>query len=548
MSQGYIGKTCPYCQFPLKQDSEVVVCAACSIPHHRECWAENGGCTTFGHQGLREEARQVPASSETQLTQNQAQIRAEAYDRTYITLVDLQCPVEVVTIKIDALRDQEKAFAAIRFRNLSEKSIIALKLKIFCFDVFGEPVMVEGENYFEKKLQDLTASKGAEFGDEASFELKGFADARKLTIQALIVLFEDQTRWVYSGSPVYEVTVTPLKGPGLKDLQAVVGAKAVCYASKVEDYWQCFCGRANLLTAVNCLRCGYQMAEAFKKASGEEAVAEALKQIKENRAPVLTIDVDLSGQEGQTYAIDYQYGTIALGNLPIGARVVDPAWVWEFRTGTNYIWSGEKKPVVWIVVAKKHYEGLEPHVTLLAEELIGKYPFDNSKRRLGLVSGNNHWGVSGTGNADRGLRPWLNSTGIHVGEGFYRTFSESFKQAVLNTTLTNREGKRGSAYNTQDKVFLPSTTEVGDVAYRYTYRIGKIYPYFQGAENSKRVACLNGKARWYWTRSPFSNCGNYVRNVLHAGEFSDSDAGDGVVGVRPALNLKSEILVSEVRY
>ena len=43
-----IGKTCPYCQFPIKQDSEAVQCQGCEVPHHRECWEENGGCTTLG--------------------------------------------------------------------------------------------------------------------------------------------------------------------------------------------------------------------------------------------------------------------------------------------------------------------------------------------------------------------------------------------------------------------------------------------------------------------------------------------------------------------
>ncbi len=51
----YIGKICPYCQYPIKQDSEVTVCSACKVPHHRECWEENGGCTTFGHQGYSNE-------------------------------------------------------------------------------------------------------------------------------------------------------------------------------------------------------------------------------------------------------------------------------------------------------------------------------------------------------------------------------------------------------------------------------------------------------------------------------------------------------------
>ncbi len=548
MSQGYIGKTCPYCQYPIKQDSEVVVCAECHIPHHRGCWQENGGCTTFGHQGLREEARQVPAASETRLTHNQPQISTEDHDRTYTTLVDLQCPVEVVSVKIDASRDQEKASAAIRFRNLSEKSIIALKLKIFCFDVFGESVIVEGENYFEKKLQDLTALKGAEFGDEASFELKGFTDTRKLNIQVYIVLFEDQTRWDYGGSPVYEVKVTPLKGPGLKDLQTVAGAKAVCYARKEEAYWQCVCGRANLLTAVNCLRCGYQMAEAFKKASGAETVAEALKQIKDHRVPILTIDIDIPVQEVQHYTIDYQHGTIALGNLQIGARVVDPSWSWEFKTGDNYTGSGEKKSVTWLVVAKDYYGIKEPHVTLLAEELIGRHLFDNSKSWLGLVSFKNHWGDSGTGYATCGLRPWLNSSGIHSGEGFYQAFSNRFKQAVLTTPVPNREWKNGSGYSTQDRIFIPSTTEMGDAAHFYTYQIGTIYPCFEGQDNAKRVARIGRETRCYWTRSPASSFGDYVRYVYYAGEFVNSLASKDYGAVRPALNLKSEILVSEINH
>lgn len=48
----YLGKTCPYCQYPIKQDSDVKVCLSCKVPHHQECWEENGGCTTYGCQGI----------------------------------------------------------------------------------------------------------------------------------------------------------------------------------------------------------------------------------------------------------------------------------------------------------------------------------------------------------------------------------------------------------------------------------------------------------------------------------------------------------------
>jgi len=50
MAQNHIGKTCPYCQFPIKHESETVQCPACKSPHHQECWEENEGCTTFGCQ------------------------------------------------------------------------------------------------------------------------------------------------------------------------------------------------------------------------------------------------------------------------------------------------------------------------------------------------------------------------------------------------------------------------------------------------------------------------------------------------------------------
>ena len=43
-----VGKTCPYCQHPIKPEVPVETCSECSMPHHQECWNHNGGCTTFG--------------------------------------------------------------------------------------------------------------------------------------------------------------------------------------------------------------------------------------------------------------------------------------------------------------------------------------------------------------------------------------------------------------------------------------------------------------------------------------------------------------------
>lgn len=47
----YIGKTCPYCKTEFKEGDDIVVCSSCDMPHHKGCWVENQGCTTFGCMG-----------------------------------------------------------------------------------------------------------------------------------------------------------------------------------------------------------------------------------------------------------------------------------------------------------------------------------------------------------------------------------------------------------------------------------------------------------------------------------------------------------------
>lgn len=44
----YIGKRCPFCRTAFGIGDEIVVCSACDMPHHKDCWVENQGCTTFG--------------------------------------------------------------------------------------------------------------------------------------------------------------------------------------------------------------------------------------------------------------------------------------------------------------------------------------------------------------------------------------------------------------------------------------------------------------------------------------------------------------------
>lgn len=41
-------KKCPFCQSSFREYDDIVICSQCDMPHHKNCWVENGSCTTFG--------------------------------------------------------------------------------------------------------------------------------------------------------------------------------------------------------------------------------------------------------------------------------------------------------------------------------------------------------------------------------------------------------------------------------------------------------------------------------------------------------------------
>lgn len=62
----YTGKICPFCQTEFKPNDEIVVCSECDMPHHKDCWIENQGCTTFGCLGAIKAVDNVETSVTSQ--------------------------------------------------------------------------------------------------------------------------------------------------------------------------------------------------------------------------------------------------------------------------------------------------------------------------------------------------------------------------------------------------------------------------------------------------------------------------------------------------
>ncbi len=247
-------------------------------------------------------------------------------------------------------------------------------------------------------------------------------------------------------------------------------------------------------------------------------------------------------------------GTQQLGDLEIGDKVVDLSWEWEHRTGNDYSYveGDETKPVIWIVVAKNHYYGGDGgsivnganHITLISEDLICKYRFDNSNNRK-TAFGDNNWGDSGSPNATKGIRKFLNGSSYQGNDvntydfTFYDAMSISFQDAILVTTIPTGWGL------TNDKIFLPSARELGQ-EYGLSPPLQADWGYF--TDDSNRIAVIKSENWAYWTRSP-NGPGNISWYVNSNGVIFDSNLVSDYrswVGVRPALNLSSDILVSGI--
>ncbi len=263
----------------------------------------------------------------------------------------------------------------------------------------------------------------------------------------------------------------------------------------------------------------------------------------------------------------------AISSLPVGAKVKD--------TGTTYYGS----PIIWQVADKNHSGYPANSVTLIAANILKIAAFDAEE------IGNSDTGRRNYGNnryALSNIRQWLNKSGSpwyiaqHSADaapstanvtynpydgqsGFLTGFSAQMKAALLDTTLTVAKAvvDNGGSESVVDKVFLLSRQEVG-LGSEFSIAEGSLLALFS-SDNSSRLckptanavsnstytnSSLSASQNWkWWLRSPYSSNSYGVRLVDADGADYSSNIGYnaflGIYGVRPALNLSSEILVSD---
>ena len=174
-------------------------------------------------------------------------------------------------------------------------------------------------------------------------------------------------------------------------------------------------------------------------------------------------------------------------------KIGDTVKLSDLQVGDIFKASG----IEWMVVAKNHEGYPANSVTVMSKDVLEKRVFDNHVGQYG----SNHWG-----NSD--LRKYLN------GE-FYNKLDPNFRAAILETNLVNIENEAnnynydkcgapsysGKTYYTQDKIFIPSFEELGIKNISWARKVGEDYGAFK--TNESRIAKLNGKNYWYWTRVPY---------------------------------------------
>lgn len=233
----------------------------------------------------------------------------------------------------------------------------------------------------------------------------------------------------------------------------------------------------------------------------------------------------------------------------------------------------------WQIGDKNHAGYPAGSVTLVAERMLTLKCFD----AIESGGGNSRNSYGNNRYIYANIRQWLNKagTGWYVQQhtydrapaksyvsynaydseaGFKTGFGAEMLAAILPTTLIVAKPTcdGGGSETFTDDIFLLSVTEVG-LGTENGISEGSVLAMFSDAASRKCMptaqavsqseytnSSLSASQNWYyWLRSPNAGYGCSARVVNSGGSLSNSVAYSGDRGVRPALNLSSDILVSD---
>lgn len=296
MENKYVGKICPYCKTPFKQDDTIVVCKSCQMPHHLSCWQANEGCTTYGCNGLidfiinQENAtKQAAVKVDTSPAQGIAETASSnpgKFESIFETTeCKLQDNVPVLIEKATLIKNSadESIFARCTFRSLTDKPIKALLLDIVASDVWGNAA--EGVEGFQ--LLDLKTKREAEFGQTTAIPIPN-KNVRSIDVVIKKILYEDRSMEdcaeTYTTVPMQISLLTAL---GMKEAVDHFSEKTTKIAKFVpavgKQVWRCTCGATNVAGEDICYNCKTSLIAQQSAYQPEQIIDETKALLEEKR-------------------------------------------------------------------------------------------------------------------------------------------------------------------------------------------------------------------------------------------------------------------------
>lgn len=157
------------------------------------------------------------------------------------------------------LKDNQtgRIIAQLKFRSLSEKAIIAVKVKITAYDISKIPL----DGVVDYQYLDLSARYGTEFGSNQAVLLPDNA-ARSYSVAISEVIFEDNRQWLSDDNTAWApLPKQKLLANALADSELVeqyrreTTSNAQYEPLTYKDLWLCSCGTANKGIAKLCSNC-----------------------------------------------------------------------------------------------------------------------------------------------------------------------------------------------------------------------------------------------------------------------------------------------------
>lgn len=177
-------------------------------------------------------------------------------------VVDIDCPVEVEATVLVVSKKKTKVL--LTFNNYTQSNdgaqtekdrVVALKLKIYCYDTFNDTVTYQGSNMLYKAIQGISIKSGGKLVYEEPIILNDHANTSRVNIVVESILYANDLLWKYNEDSMVDLNTEVLDGEELRELRKLTDKDAICYGRLAENYWQCICGRGNSNSREYCMRC-----------------------------------------------------------------------------------------------------------------------------------------------------------------------------------------------------------------------------------------------------------------------------------------------------